>query len=317
MINRSFPYEEQHQELQKKLEELRLLAGGMQVDLSGEIDQLESRVNQLRQDKYSNLNAWEKVLLCRQVNRPSPRFYMDRLCSDWVELRGDRHFGDDRAIIAGVGCFHGQPVSLFGFQKGRETRDKIKCNFGMPQPEGYRKVMRLVDQAEKFQRPILTFIDTPGAYPGVSAEERGQAWAIAELIMAMTRVPVPIISVVTGEGGSGGALALAVADRLLMLSNAVFSVASAEACTSILWKNLERTEEMANALKMTAPDLQQMGIVDHIIMEPPGGVQQQPEALMPKLDELIFQQLQELQIYDFSLLPEKRYQRLRCWHPGG
>lgn len=251
------------------------------------------------------------MIISRQADRPSPRDYMNSLCPGWIELRGDRTFADDSAIIAGIGLFHHQAVSLFGFQKGRDTRDKVRNNFGMPQPEGYRKVLRLLGQAKKFRRPIFTLIDTPGAFPGVSAEERGQAWAIAELIRAMIQVPVPIISVVTGEGGSGGALALALADRLVMLSHSVFSVASPEACASILWKNLERTEEMANVMKITAADLQALGIVDEIISEPPGGAQQDPEEVMQRLDQTLGVLLQQLSAIDYTTLPALRYQRLR------
>lgn len=311
MINRNFSYEEQHQQLQKKIEELKLLAGEMQVDLSGEIDELESKADLQRQAKYDHLTAWEKVIISRQSNRPTPREYMDYMCPGWIELRGDRLFADDPAIIAGIGFYHNHPVSLFGFQKGRDTRDKIKCNFGMPQPEGYRKVLRLLAQAERFKRPVLTFVDTPGAFPGTGAEERGQAWAIAELIQAMTSLPVPIISVVTGEGGSGGALALAVADRVLMLAHSVFSVASPEACASILWRNLERTEEMANVLKITASDLAALGIIDEFIEEPPGGAQQDPESLMQRLDAAVHSHLQEVMKTGFGDIPALRYQRLR------
>lgn len=313
MVNRSFSYEDQYRQLKKKTAELKNLAESMQIDLSGEIVNLERKMEHLRRQRYDHLEAWEKVIISRHPSRPSPRECMDRLCDEWLELHGDRLYGDDRAVVAGIGLFHGQAVTLFGFQKGRETPDKIKCNFGMPQPEGYRKVLRLALQAEKFGRPILTFIDTPGAFPGVSAEERGQAWAIAETILAMCRVTVPVISVVTGEGGSGGALALGVADRLIMLSNSVFSVASPEACASILWKDLSRTEEMAEALKITAQDLLALGIVDEIIPEPPGGVQQDPESCLHCLDACLQKHLDELCKLDSSTLPDRRYHRLRAY----
>ncbi|HEX3011018.1 MAG TPA: acetyl-CoA carboxylase carboxyltransferase subunit alpha, partial [Syntrophomonadaceae bacterium] len=260
MVKRQFDYEQQFQQFQTKLNELKDLAEMTNIDLSDQIKLIEDKMNGLRQEKYKNLTPWEKILLVRSPERPTTRDYLDSLFDEWIELHGDRYYADDLAIIGGIGFFEGQPVTFLGHQRGKDTNDNIKHNFGMPHPEGYRKVERLLLQAEKFKRPVITFVDTQGADPGIGSEERGQAWAISHVLMTLSSLRVPIISVVTGEGGSGGALALAVADRLLMLSNAVFSVVSAEGCASILWKDTQRVEEMAEALKLTADDLYKLGI---------------------------------------------------------
>jgi len=311
MIKRQFDYEDKYQQLQDKMRELLDLSETMQLDLSSEVDILNSRMEQIREDKYLNLTPWEKVLLSRHIERPTSRDYIETLCDEWIELHGDRYFGDDPAIISGIAEFNGMAVTVIGHQKGKDTKDQLLHNFGMPNPEGYRKVQRLLLQAEKFKRPVICFIDTPGAYPGIGAEERGQAWAIAQVLMTLSALAVPIISVVIGEGGSGGALALGVADRMLMLSNAVFSVASPEACASILWKDLDRVEEMANALKITAFDLADLGIADEIIREPIGGAHLDFASTAEALRKSLQINLAFLIAQDPIALVEQRYDKLR------
>ncbi len=311
MINRQFDYEEKHKQLQDKMQELVTLSQTMQIDLSEEIEMLASRMDRMREDKYLNLTPWEKVLLSRHSERPTSREYIAYLCDEWLELHGDRYFGDDPAIIGGIAQFNGHPVTVIGHQKGKDTKDNVIHNFGMPNPEGYRKVQRLLAQAEKFKRPVICFIDTPGAYPGIGAEERGQAWAISQLLMSFSAAAVPIISIVIGEGGSGGALALAVGDRLLMLSNAVFSVASPEACASILWKDLDRVEAMASALKITAQDLLELKIIDEIIDEPIGGAHMNFETMAESIKTSLQVQLETIINQDWAELLEQRYSRLR------
>lgn len=311
MIRRQFDFEQKYQDFMLKIDQLKDQAEGMDFDLTNELVNLETRMSGIREAKYQNLSAWERVLLSRHQERPGAADYIGYLCESWIELHGDRLYADDRAIIAGIGVFQGQPVTIVGHRKGKNTKDNIRCNFGMPQPEGYRKVFRMLKQAEKFGRPVIAFIDTPGAYPGIGAEERGQAWAISELLMTMSSLKVPIISIVIGEGGSGGALALAVGDRLLMLSNAVFSVASPEACASILWRTPEKAEEMAAALKITAGDLLGLGLIDEIIEEPIGGANQDFDNTAGKIKAALERNLALLMPKDRNDLIRERYQRLR------
>lgn len=311
MINRQFDYEDKYQQLQDKMQELLNLSENMQVNLSDEVDILNSRMKQIREDKYLNLTPWEKVLLSRHSERPTSRDYIETLCDEWIELHGDRYFGDDPAIIGGIAQFNGHAVTVIGHQKGKDTKDQLLHNFGMPNPEGYRKVQRLLLQAEKFKRPVICFIDTPGAYPGIGAEERGQAWAISQVLMTLSNLSVPIISIVIGEGGSGGALALGIADRLLMLSNAVFSVASPEACASILWKDLDRVEEMACALKITASDLLDLDIIDEIIAEPIGGAHLDFATTAESVKNSLQTHLAFLITQNPVDLVEQRYDKLR------
>ncbi|MGI5921574.1 MAG: acetyl-CoA carboxylase carboxyltransferase subunit alpha [Syntrophomonadaceae bacterium] len=312
MVKRQFDYEQQFQQFQIKLNELKDLAKMTNIDLTEQIKLIEEKMNNMRQEKYQHLTAWEKILLVRSPERPTTRDYLENICDEWIELHGDRNYRDDRSVIGGIGLLEGKAVTFLGHQKGKDTNDNIVHNFGMPHPEGYRKVERLLLQAEKFNRPVITIVDTPGAYPGIGAEERGQAWAISRVLMTLSRLRVPIVAVVTGEGGSGGALALAVADRLLMLSNAVFSVVSAEACASILWKDLQRAEEMAEALKMTANDLYQLKIVDEVIEEPLGGSQADFAATAQTLKGRLLHYLKELSGKDKNLLVQERYQKIRA-----
>ncbi|HWP96772.1 MAG TPA: acetyl-CoA carboxylase carboxyltransferase subunit alpha [Syntrophomonadaceae bacterium] len=311
MTQRKFDFESQYQGLKQKIADLTEESQLRNIDLSDEIAMLENKMKKIREAKYLNLSPWERVLLSRHPDRPGAVQYIERLCSEWIELHGDRLFGDDQAIIAALGLFHGQPVTLLGHRKGKNTADNLRYNFGMPHPEGYRKVVRLLQQAEKFGRPVLTFIDTPGAFPGIGAEERGQALAISQALMTLAGLKVPVISVVTGEGGSGGALALAVANRILMLSNSVFAVTSPESCSSILFKDPNRVEEMAAASKITANDLLHLGIADEVIEEPVGGANEEFEATACLLEESLQRNLRELQEMSPEQLVEDRYTKLR------
>lgn len=311
MTKKKFDYEEKYGQLQSKLKELQSLSADLHFDLTGELEDMESKLQDIRTIKYQNLTPWEKVLLSRHPERPTAQQYIDFLCEDWIELHGDRLFGDDQAIIGGIASFEGKPITVLGHQKGRNTDERVRRNFGMAHPEGYRKVLRLLQQAEKFQRPILTFVDTPGAYPGVGAEERGQALAISQLLMTLSRLRVPVLSIVIGEGGSGGALAISVGDRLIMLSNSVYSVATAEACASILLKDDARAEEMASALRLTPQDLLEMNIIDEIIDEPVGGAHQDFETMAARMKTVLSRHLDELLAQDRETLLEQRYTKIR------
>ncbi len=257
-------------------------------------------------------SAWQKTQVARHPGRPYTLDYVQALCEDWTELHGDRSFGDDPALVCGFARFHEREVAILGHQKGRDTKQKIHRNFGMPKPEGYRKALRVMRLAEKFGRPILTFVDTPGAYPGVDAEERGQAEAIARNLLEMARLRVPIVVTVTGEGGSGGALAIAVGDRVNMLEHAIYSVISPEGCASILWRDAARAEEAARAMKITAADLAALGVIDEIVPEPEGGAHADPAALFRDLDALVERQLGELCALPPDALVEARYRRFRA-----
>ena len=311
MAKSKFEFESMYRLLETKLEELKELSVSLNCDFSNEIANVERRINELKAERYKHLTPWEQVLLSRDLERPMTRDYIELLCSEFIELHGDRLYGDDHAIVGGVGIINGQAVTVIGHQKGKDTPDNIKHNFGMPRPEGYRKAYRLLREAEKFGRPVVTFINTPGADPGLGAEERGQAWAISQLLLCLSSIKVPVVSVITGEGGSGGALALTVADRIIMLSNAVFSVASPETCASILLRDIKRADEMAAALKLNAQSLLEMDIVDEVIEEPsnenlldsPTFIKSLESSLKKHLDEVCSQNIQEL--------IDLRYTRLR------
>lgn len=276
-------------ELERKIEDLRAFANKENLEFSDELKKLEGKAEKLRQEVYSNLTPWQRVQLARHPRRPYLLDYVPLLFTDFVELHGDRNFADDHAIVGGVARFEGRPVMVIGHQKGRTTKEKMARNFGMPHPEGYRKALRLMQLAGKFGAPILSFIDTPGAFPGIGAEERGQSEAIARNLREMSRLPVPILVLVIGEGGSGGALAIAVGDRVLILENSVYSVISPEGCAAILWKDQTRAPEAAEAMKMTAEDLAALRVVDGVIPEPLGGAHRNPaamaEILRPELRE--------------------------------
>ena len=298
-------------QLEKPVLELEAQIRAMEMDpsQSKEREKLEKKLDKLKAELFSNLTDWQRAQLARHPKRPYTLDYLERLCERFDELHGDRRFGDDAAIVGGMGWIEGNPVMIIGQQKGRDTKQKILRNFGMPKPEGYRKALRLMKLAEKFQRPILCLIDTPGAYPGVDAEERGQAEAIARNLLEMAKLEVPVVAVVIGEGGSGGALALGVADRVLMMENAIYSVISPEGCASILWKDASQAPKAAEALKLTAPHLLELGVIDGIVKEPLGGAHSDFDAAAAALKEAIIEAFSELSELSAEQLVEERYQK--------
>jgi acetyl-CoA carboxylase carboxyl transferase subunit alpha len=279
-------------ELEQKIVEMRKYADNL--DIADEIATLENKVDQLRENVYNNLTRWQRVQLARHPDRPYTLDYIPLITKDFIELHGDRRFGDDKAIVAGFCSINKETVLIVGHQKGRDTRSNIYRNFGMPNPEGYRKALRLMQLAVKFHRPIICLLDTPGAYPGIGAEERGQGEAIARNLFEMSHLPVPIIIVIIGEGASGGALGIGVGDRILMLENAWYSVISPESCSSILWRNWEYKEQAAEALKLTAPDLLEQGVIDRIIPEPMGGAHRNPQIMAQTLKNALLEELKTL-----------------------
>jgi acetyl-CoA carboxylase carboxyl transferase subunit alpha len=276
-----------------------------------EIDRLRARIERVRREVFSKLTPWQKVQMARHPQRPYTLDYIQHCFTDFVEVHGDRKFGDDHAIVCGMARFHGEPVMVVGHQKARDTKQKVFRNFGMPKPEGYRKAIRVMKIAEKFQRPVFTFVDTPGAYPGIDAEERGQAEAIAYNLREMARLRVPIITTITGEGGSGGALAIAVGDIVNMMEYAIYSVISPEGCASIMWRDASRAEEAATALKLTAEDLKAFELVDAIIQEPEGGAHTDPLAMARLLDEQLQKDLAQLKKIPIEKLVTERYEKYR------
>ncbi|MGB3479015.1 MAG: acetyl-CoA carboxylase carboxyltransferase subunit alpha [bacterium] len=276
-------------ELEKKIEELKGLKG-----VDEEITRLESQAKRLKKKIYSNLSRWQRVQLARHPRRPYPLDIIPLITEDFIELHGDRRFGDDWAVVSGIAKFDKFNVAIVAQQKGRDTKEKIKRNFGMPHPEGYRKALRIMKMAAKFAMPIINMVDTPGAYPGAEAEERGQAEAIATNLFECAVLPVPIVVLILGEGGSGGALAIAVGDRILMLENSIYSVISPEGCASILWRNSSKNKEAAEALKITASDLVKLGIIDEIVLEPMGGAHLDPEQTAKNIKDALIKHLDEL-----------------------
>jgi acetyl-CoA carboxylase carboxyl transferase subunit alpha len=295
--------------LEKDVEDLRHLAGT--VDADTELERLQREVAELRREFYTHLGPWQRAQIARHAQRPYTQDYIGLLFTDFIELHGDRGYGDDKAIVAGLARFHGRPVAVVGHQKGRDTKQRLARNFGQPKPEGYRKALRVMELAAKFGKPIFTFIDTQGAYPGLDAEERGQAEAIARNLRAMARLPVPIIVTVTGEGGSGGALAIAVGDRVNILENSFYSVISPEGCAAIMWRDAAKAETAAGALKITASDLKELGIVDEIVPEPEGGAHTDYEAAARFLDSVLDRQLVALTNQSVKDLLEARYKKFR------
>ncbi len=281
-------------ELERQLNHLRRLGEERNLDVNGEIGPLEIKLVDLRREIYDNLTPMQRVQVARHPKRPYTLDYLERLFTDFVELKGDRLCRDDPAIVGGWARLDGRPVMVIGHQKGRDTKDNLKRNFGMPHPEGYRKALRLMRMAARFGAPIITLIDTPGAYPGLGAEERGQAEAIARNLEVMAGLETPIVAVVIGEGGSGGALALALADRVIMLENAIYSVISPEGCAAILWNDASQKERAAEALKLTAGDLLTLGLIDEIVPEPAGGAHADPEAAMKALGDVVRRTVKEL-----------------------
>jgi len=295
--------------LQKSILELRAFPGDPAKEK--EARRLEQELDLKRREVFAQLTPWQKTLVARNPNRPYTLDYVQALCTEWTEIRGDRRYGDDPALVCGFALYKDRPVAVVGHQKGRDTKQKIYRNFGMPKPEGYRKALRVMQLAAKFSRPVLSFVDTPGAYPGVDAEERGQAEAIAYNLREMAALRTPIVVTVTGEGGSGGALAIAVGDRVNMLEHAVYSVISPEGCASILWRDASRAEDAARAMKITAPDLTALGLVDEVVKEPPGGAHVNPDQIFKTLDGVLAGQLRELSALSPDALLEARYQKFR------
>jgi acetyl-CoA carboxylase carboxyl transferase subunit alpha len=300
---------EELERIERQLEKLESLQG-QSTDVRREIEDLRQRVLALR-DEISHREAWIKTELARHPQRPYFLDYVEKIFADFSEIHGDRRFADDPAMICGMARFHGEEVLLVGTQKGRDTKQKVYRNFGLPNPEGYRKALRAMHIAEKFSRPIFTFIDVTGANPGLGAEERGQAEAIALNLREMARLQVPIITIITGEGGSGGALAIAVSDRVLMMENAIYSVISPEGCASIMWRDATKKELAAEALKITASDLQELGCIDAVVAEPPGGAHTDPDAAAKLVDEALQKNLAELKARRGRDLVGSRYEKFR------
>lgn len=304
-------FEKPIQELEVKITELRNFSKEKEIDLSNEISILENRAREVREAIYSNLSPWQKVLIARHPERPNSYDYINYLFDSFFEMHGDRFFGDDPAVVGGVGHFGGRAVTVLGHLKGKDTKENIARNFGMAHPEGYRRAMRLMKQAEKFRRPVICFIDTPGAYCGMGAEERGQSDAIACSIALMSTLKVPIVAMVIGEGGSGGALAFGVGDRILMQEHTIYSVISPEGFASILWKDSSRSREAAGAIKITAQDLLALGVADRVVPEPTGGAHRAPEAAAENLGRALSECLEELERIPIDQLLEQRYQKFR------
>ena len=316
MIRYYLEFEKPIEELEIKIEELKRISDGKEINISSEIKKLEKKTKELRSEIFSTLTPWQKTLVARHPDRPYTLDYINVIATDFIELHGDRRFSDDPSIVGGVAKVNDIPIMIIGHQKGRGTKERIYRNFGQPHPEGYRKALRLMKLAEKFKRPVITFIDTPGAYPGIGAEERGQAEAIAVNLMEMSKLRIPIISIVIGEGGSGGALAISIADRLYMLEHSIYSVISPEGCAAILWKKdsylgTEDFSRAATALKLTAQDLLSFKIIDDIIPEPLGGAHRDPEGTAKKISETIVNALEELKTKTPGKLIEERYKKLR------
>ncbi len=311
MIHQPLDFEKPIYELEKKIEEFRQLSASEGIDLSDEIARLEKKVKKLREETFSNLSAWKIVQLSRHPERPYTYDYIYLISNEFVEIHGDRRFKDDTAIVSGIGLLNDQRVVFIGEQKGRGSKDRVLRNFGMPHPEGYRKAMRAMDIAQKFGIPIVTFIDTPGAYPGIGAEERGQAEAISESILKLAGITVPTIGCIIGEGSSGGALAIGLVDKMFILEYAVYSVISPEGCAAILWKDQSKAPQAADALKMTADDLKRMGIADEILKEPAGGAHNDPKSMAQTIKEALISALAELKSIPADELVKNRYSRYR------
>jgi acetyl-CoA carboxylase carboxyl transferase subunit alpha len=306
-------FEQPIAELESKIEELRYVQNESAVDISEEIDRLSAKSQQLTKDIYCSLTPWQVTQIARHPQRPYTLDYVAQIFTDWHELHGDRHFADDLSIVGGLARFNGQPCMVIGHQKGRDTKERTLRNFGMSKPEGYRKALRLMKLAEKFGLPVFTFVDTPGAYPGIGAEERGQSEAIGRNIFEMAQLEVPIVSTIIGEGGSGGALAIGVADQVLMLQFSVYSVISPEGCASILWKTAERASEAAEALGITAHRLKALGVIDRIVSEPVGGAHRDVPWMSAQLKRALSDSLRQLSDLKPKDLLARRHERLRSY----
>jgi len=305
------PFEKPIEDLEEKIRDMRSYAEEQNIDLTAEIDLLEQRLGRLKEETFSNLTRWQRVQVARAAGRPTGLDYLQTVFTDFTELHGDRALGDDPAVVAGLARLDGQGVVVIAQQKGRNTKENIHRNFGMSHPSGYRKAIRHFDLADKFRLPVITLIDTPGAYPGVAAEEQGQAWVIAESIQRMSRLTVPALSVIIGEGGSGGALAIGVANRVLILENAIYSVISPESCAAILWRDASEAPKAAEALKLTARDLLELDVVDRIVSEPVGGAHKDPQATLESVRSVLIEELSVLVALPLKTLREQRRQRFR------
>lgn len=314
MAKRTFlDFEQPIAELENKIDELRYVQSESAVDISSEIEQLTLKSQKLTKDIYAKLSPWQVTRVARHPDRPYTLDYIQGMFTHFQELHGDRHFADDQSIIGGMARFKGQPCVVLGHQKGRDTKERTLRNFGMTKPEGYRKALRLMKLAEKFHMPVFTFVDTPGAYPGIDAEERGQSEAIGRNIFEMAQLRTPIISTIIGEGGSGGALAIAVGDQTLMLQYAVYSVISPEGCASILWKTGDKASEAAEALGIVAPRLKSLGLVDKVVNEPLGGAHRDPKAMMGQLSKALNEALRQVADLSPADLLNQRYARLQSY----
>ena len=300
-------------DLEAKIEELRHVDGDPGINIGEEIDRLRSKSEALTRSIFGKLSPWQVARLARHPRRPYTLDYLSRAFTEFTELHGDRHFAEDGAIVGGVARLDGHPVMVIGHQKGRTTKENIDRSFGMPRPEGYRKALRLVEMAERFRMPVVTFIDTPGAYPGVGAEERGQAEAIARNLHVLSTLDVPILCTVIGEGGSGGALAIGVADCVMMLEYSTYSVISPEGCASILWKSSERAADAAQAMGITSDRLLALGLIDRVVGEPLGGAHRDPETMAESLEAALVEELEKLVSMDVERLTRRRYQRLMSY----
>jgi len=300
-------------ELEEKLEELRRVGSDNEIDIQKEIDRLKEKSLSLTESTFAKLSDWQISKLSRHPKRPYSLDYINGVVDNFIELHGDRHYADDAAIVGGMARLDGLPVMIIGHQKGRDTKEKLKRNFGMPRPEGYRKALRLMHLAERFNLPIITFIDTPGAYPGVGAEERGQSEAIARNLFEMSKLKTPIISIVIGEGGSGGALALGVCDKLFLLKYSTYSVISPEGCASILWKSAEKAFQAAEAMAITSTKLLANGLIDGVIEEPLGGAHRDLELMKKRIKDVLLKEVAELNLKSIDALLSERYERLMSY----
>lgn len=306
-------FEQPIAELEAKIEELRYVGDDSKINISEEISKLEKRSKELTDSIFSSLDAWQVSQVARHPQRPYTLDYIERIFSDFHELHGERYFGDDPAIVSGLARLDGEPIVIIGHQKGRDIKERIERNYGMPLPEGYRKALRIMQMAERFSLPVITFMDTPGAYPGIGAEERGQSEAIARNLLTMSELRTPIISVVIGEGGSGGALAIGVSDKLFILEYSIYSVISPEGCASILWKSADKAAEAAEAMGITATRLKEAGVVDEIIKEPLGGAHRDYDAISTSIKLVLKDSLGELQQLSIDELLVLRYEKLRSY----
>ncbi len=306
-------FEQPIADLEAKIEELRLVGDDNELNIEEEITKLQAKSRTLTKSLFSDLSEWQISQIARHPRRPYTLDFVKLIFDEFEEIHGDRHFADDRALVGGIARLEGRPVMVIGHQKGREVKEKVRRNFGMPRPEGYRKALRLMEMAERFKMPILTFIDTPGAYPGIDAEERGQSEAIAFNLAAMSRLNTPIIATVVGEGGSGGALAIGVCDELMMLQYATYSVISPEGCASILWKSADRAPDAAKAMGLTSDRLHELGLVDQIVDEPLGGAHRDHALMAANLKKHLLETLERLSEIEQDELIERRYQRLMSY----